>query len=50
MRNMFYDVRTVESYSFKISVENGRVEKVKFDESRGKAFRVLKNCFWGYFV
>ena len=50
MRNMFYDVRTVESYSFKISVENGRVEKVKFDESKGKAFRVLKNGFWGYFV
>ena len=50
MRNMFYDVRTVESYSLRISVENGRVEKIKFDESRGKAFRVLKNCFWGYFV
>ncbi|WP_457550527.1 TldD/PmbA family protein [Archaeoglobus sp.] len=47
---MFYDVRRIESYSLKISIENGRVEKVKFDESRGKAFRVLKNGFWGYFV
>ena len=47
---MFYDVREVESYTLKISIENGRVEKLKMNRSKGKAFRVLKNGFWGYFV
>ncbi len=47
---MFYDVREVEMYTLKISIENGRVEKLKMDRSKGKAFRVLKNGFWGYFV
>ncbi len=47
---MFYDVRSLKNYSFKISVENGKVEKVKLDISSGKAYRVLKNGFWGYFV
>lgn len=47
---MFYDIRNLKNYSFKISVENGRVEKVLMDVSHGKAYRVLKNGFWGYFV
>ena len=46
----FYDVREIESYTLKVSIENGNVEKVRIDKSRGKAFRVLKNGFWGYFV
>ncbi len=46
---MFYDVRRIRSKFLKISVENGRVESVKFDETFGKAFRVLKNGFWGFF-
>ncbi len=46
---MFYDVRYVKTRSLTISLENGRVEKVKCDESSGKAFRVLKNGFWGFY-
>ncbi len=47
---MFYDVRSIVNYTMKISIENGSVEKIRIDESRSKAFRVLKNGFWGYFV
>ncbi len=46
---MFYDIRFVKTRSLTISLENGRIEKVKCDESSGKAFRVLKNGFWGFF-
>ncbi len=46
---MFYDVRYVKTRSLTISLENGRVDKVKCDESNGKAFRVLKNGFWGFY-
>ena len=46
---MFYDVRFVRTKSLTISLENGRIEKVKCDESSGKAFRVLKNGFWGFY-
>ena len=46
---MFYDVRFVRTKSLTISLENGKIEKVKYDESSGKAFRVLKNGFWGFF-
>ncbi len=46
---MFYDIRFVRTKSLTISLENGRIEKVKCDESSGKAFRVLKNGFWGFF-
>lgn len=46
---MFYDVRILKSRTLRISLENGRVERVKFDESFGKAFRVLKNGFWGFY-
>ena len=46
---MFYDVRFVKTKSLTLSLENGRVERVKWDESSGKAFRVLKNGFWGFF-
>jgi len=47
---MFYDVRYIRSRSLKISIENGRVERTVFDRSEGKAFRVLKNGFWGFFT
>ena len=47
---MFYDIRMIKNYSFKISIENGKVEKIKLDTSFGRAYRVLKNGFWGYFV
>ncbi len=47
---MFYDVRSVRSKTLTISLENGRVEKVKCDESYGKVFRVLKNGFWGIYT
>ncbi len=45
----FYDIRYVEAKSLRLSLENGRIEKVKCDESKGKSFRVLKNGFWGFF-
>ncbi|HIP25160.1 MAG TPA: TldD/PmbA family protein [Archaeoglobus profundus] len=45
----FYDIRYVENKSLTISIENGRIEKIKFKNSSGKAFRVLKNGFWGFF-
>ncbi len=47
---MFYDVRFIRTKSLTISLENGRVEKVKCDESCGKVFRVLKNGFWGIYT
>lgn len=46
---MFYDIREVETQSLTIQLENGRVEKPKFDHSTSKGFRVLKNGFWGIF-
>ena len=45
----FYDIRSVESKTLSIQIENGKVEKLKFDSSKSKGFRVLKNGFWGYF-
>ncbi len=45
----FYDIRTIETESLSIQIENGKVEKLKFDKSRSKGFRVLKNGFWGFF-
>ncbi len=46
---MFYDVRSVRTKTLTLSLENGRVERVKWDESSGKAFRVLNNGFWGFY-
>ncbi len=46
---MFYDIREVETLSLTIQLENGRVEKPKYDHSASKGFRVLKNGFWGIF-
>ncbi|WP_232215788.1 TldD/PmbA family protein [Archaeoglobus veneficus] len=45
----FYDVRKVESTSLVLNLENGKVEKPKFERSSNKGFRVLKNGFWGIF-
>ncbi len=44
----FRDVRIVESKSLTINLENGVVEKPKYEFFKSKAFRVLKNGFWGY--
>ena len=46
---MFYDIRFVKTTSLTLSLENGKIERVKWDESSGKAYRVLKNGFWGFF-
>jgi len=46
---VFYDVRSVRTKTLTLSLENGRVERVKWDESSGKAFRVLNNGFWGFY-
>ena len=44
----FGDVRTVESRNLTLTVDNGKLEKPKFETFRGRFFRVLKNGFWGY--
>jgi len=46
---VFYDIRFIKTTSLTLSLENGRIERVKWDESSGKAYRVLKNGFWGFF-
>jgi len=45
----FYDVRKVESSSLILNLENGKVEKPRYEHSYDKGFRVLKNGFWGIF-
>ena len=45
----FYDIREVSSESLSINLENGVVEKPKYDFSKSKGFRVLKSGFWGLF-
>ncbi len=47
---MYYEIRELDSYSFQVSLEDGRLEKPRFSNFAGKSFRVLKNGFWGYFV
>ncbi|MCS7121344.1 MAG: TldD/PmbA family protein [Archaeoglobaceae archaeon] len=47
---MFYDIRRIASENFSINIENGKIEKPKIIRSYSKAFRVLKNGFWGYFA
>ncbi len=44
----FEDVRTVESVSLTLTLDNGVIEKPKFELFRSRAFRVLKNGFWGF--
>lgn len=46
----FYDIRTVESSNLSITLENGKIERPKFDHAKTKGFRVLKNKFWGLFT
>ena len=45
----FYDIRYVVNESLSINLENGIVEKPKYDFFKFKGFRVLKNGFWGLF-
>jgi TldD protein len=49
MNAEFYDIRCVESSNLSITVENGNIERPKYDFARVKGFRVLKNGFWGIF-
>ena len=44
----FKDVRFVESKTLTLTLDNGVVEKPKYEFFKSKAFRVLKNGFWGY--
>ena len=44
----FEDVRTVESVSLTLTLDNGVLEKPKYEVFRSRAFRVLKNGFWGF--
>jgi TldD protein len=46
----FYDIRCIEASMLTLNLENGKVEKPKYEIFRGKGFRVLKNGFWGIFV
>ncbi len=43
----FRDIRIVESKNLTLTLDNGNVEKPKFEYFKAKAFRVLKNGFWG---
>lgn len=45
----FYDIREIENVSLTLILEDGRVERPRVHMDRSKAFRVLKNGFWGYF-
>jgi len=45
----FYDIRRISSSNLSLTLENGNIEKPKFDYSHIKGFRVLKNGFWGIF-
>ena len=45
----FYDIREIENVSLTLILEDGRVERPRIHIDRSKAFRVLKNGFWGYF-
>ncbi|WP_202319394.1 TldD/PmbA family protein [Archaeoglobus neptunius] len=45
----FYDIREIEATSLTIQLENGKIEKPKYDHAKAKGFRVLKNGFWGIF-
>jgi len=42
-------VREIKTTSFSITLDNGHVEKPKFESFYGRGFRVLKNGSWGYF-
>ncbi len=45
----FYDIRTVSTETLTLQLENGKIEKPRYDCSTTKSFRVLKNGFWGFF-
>ncbi len=44
----FEDVRLVESYSLTLTLDNGVLERPKYEVFKSRAFRVLKNGFWGF--
>lgn len=49
MNSEFYDIRHIESSSLSITLENGNIERPKYDSAVAKGFRALNNGFWGLF-
>jgi TldD protein len=45
----FFDMREIKTKSLTLTIENGRMEKPKYENFHGKSFRVLKNKKWGFF-
>ncbi|RLI81383.1 TldD/PmbA family protein [Archaeoglobales archaeon] len=45
----FYDIRYLKTRSFSLNLENGSLEKPKYENYAGKSFRVLKNGSWGVY-
>ncbi|MFP3909663.1 MAG: TldD/PmbA family protein [Halobacteriota archaeon] len=45
----FYDIRRIESSNLSITLENGNIERPKYDSAVAKGFRALNNGFWGLF-
>ncbi len=45
----FHDVRYLKTRSFSLNLENGSLEKPKYEKYAGKSFRVLKNGSWGVY-
>ncbi|MET1124758.1 MAG: TldD/PmbA family protein [Archaeoglobaceae archaeon] len=45
----FFDIRTLRSETLSLTIENGVLEKPRYVSESSKAFRVLKNGFWGFF-
>ncbi len=49
MNSEFYDIRHIESSNLSITLENGNIERPKYDSAVAKGFRALNNGFWGLF-
>ena len=45
----FFDIRKIQTRTLSIQIENGAIEKPRYECSSIKSFRVLKNGFWGLF-
>ncbi|AIY91047.1 TldD/PmbA family protein [Geoglobus acetivorans] len=46
----YYEIREIKTYSLQLSLEDGKIERPRAVKEHGKAFRILKNGFWGYFT
>ncbi len=47
---MYFEIRELSVKNLQINLENGKIEGLKSTYYHGKAFRVLRNGFWGYHV